>query len=198
MLRHEHRKGDWGIFIAVVLIIGMAAIWALIPVRVMEETWRLEQAQMMSLVGETSSDWIRAQMAGTMAVIVKDAEAATNALGDSQIERWLKGRIYTSLLWVSLATYRASTLLMWTLMSIPMIIAASIDGFYIREIRKTTFISQSPIRHKIGVNIFKLVSTAIVAWLIMPIPMPVVVAPIVICLLALSMWLWVGHLQKRL
>lgn len=198
MPRQEQKKGEWGAFIATLLVVGMVAIWALIPTRVMEATWQSEQTQMMLWAGESSNDWIRAQMAGTLAVIVKDAEMAAGSLGDSQIEHWLKGRIYTSLLWANLAIYRASTLLMWSLLGIPLIIAASIDGFYMREIRKTSFISQSPIRHKIGVHFFKLVSIAIVAWLLLPVPMPIVAAPTVICFFALSMWLWVGHLQKRL
>lgn len=80
----------------------------------------------------------------------------------------------------------------------PLILAASVDGFYVREIRKMAFTSQSPIRHKIGIHAFKMVSLAMVAWLCLPIPMPIVAAPAVVCFVAVSLWLWVANLQKRL
>jgi hypothetical protein len=114
------------------------------------------------------------------------------------MERWLADRIYASVLWGTTVAYRAYALLMWGLLGIPLILAASVDGFYVREIRKTAFISQSPIRHKIGVHFFRLVSIAMVLWLFLPVPMPIIAAPAVVCFMALSLWLWVGNLQKRL
>lgn len=198
MPRPEQKKGEWGTFIATLLIVGMAAIWALIPIRAMEETWQSEQNQMSSWAGESSDGWIKAQVAGALSALAEDAKKGADSLGDSQIEHWLKGRIYAGLLWANLVAYRAAALLMWSLLGIPLILAASVDGFYVREIRKTAFISQSPIRHKIGVHFFRLVSVAVVVWLGLPVPMPIVAAPLVICFIAVSMWLWVGHLQKRL
>lgn len=198
MPRPEQKKGEWATFITTLLIVGMVAIWALIPIRVMEATWQSEQNQMSSWAGESSDGWIKARVAGTLAALAEDAKKGADSLGDSQIEHWLKGRIYASLLWANLVAYRASALLMWSLLGVPLILAASVDGFYVREIRKTAFISQSPIRHKIGVHFFRLVSVAVVAWLGLPVPMPIVAAPLVICFIAVSMWLWVGHLQKRL
>jgi hypothetical protein len=198
MPRPEQKKGELGTFVATLLIVGLIAAWALIPVQAMEAAWQSEQSQMSSLAGSSSDDWIKAQAAGTIASLAKDAKDAVDSLGESQIEHWLKGRIYVSLLWANLATYRASSLLMWFLLGFPLIIAASVDGFYVREIRKTSFVSQSPIRHKIGVHFFRLVSIAVVAWLLLPFPLPVISAPAVICFIAMSMWLWVGNLQKRL
>lgn len=198
MPRPEQKKGELGTFVATLLIVGLIAAWALIPVQAMEAAWQSEQSQMSSLAGSSSDDWIKAQAAGTIASLAKDAKDAADSLGESQIEHWLKGRIYVSLLWANLATYRASSLLMWFLLGFPLIIAASVDGFYVREIRKTSFVSQSPIRHKIGVHFFRLVSIAVVAWLLLPFPLPVISAPAVICFIAMSMWLWVGNLQKRL
>jgi hypothetical protein len=198
MPRPEQKKSDWATFIATLLIVGMVAIWALIPIQVMEATWQSEQNQMTSWAGELSDGWIKAQAAGTLVAIAEDAKKAADSLGESPIEHWLQGRIYASLLWANLVAYRVSALLMWSLLGIPLIFAASVDGFYVREIRKTAFVSQSPIRHKIGVHFFKLVSFAILAWLFLPVPMPIFVAPMVVCFAAVSMWLWVGHLQKRL
>lgn len=198
-MRQEARKqGTWGGFIATILLVGFVAAWALIPSRVLEETWLAEKHQMAAWAGETTSRWIMPQATEFMTGTAREAAKAANDLGGSQIEKWLTDRIYASLLWANLVVYRAYALMMWALLGMPLILAASVDGFYVREIRKTAFISQSPIRHKIGIHFFRLVSIAMVLWLFLPIPMPIIAAPAVVCFMALSLWLWVGNLQKRL
>ena len=198
MARQEQKRGEWGSFFAVLLLVGLLAAWALIPVRVIDATWEAEQQQMTRWAGEGANQWIVQQTASALSETVKDAGKVATSLSKSDIERWLTDRIYASLIWGNLITYRSFTLLMWGLLGIPFVLAASVDGFYLREIRKTSFVSQSPIRHKIGIHFFKLVSLAILVWLCIPVPMPFIAAPTVICFLALSLWLWVGHLQKRL
>jgi hypothetical protein len=196
---HDPKKrGEWATFIATLLIAGLMAAWALIPAKVLEATWQAEQQQMSAWTGESTNRRVLSQVVGSMNGAAKDAERTAAGLGESVAERWLTDRIYASLLWASLVAYRAHALTMWGLLGLPLILAASVDGFYVREIRKTAFISQSPIRHKIGVHSFRLVSVAMVAWLCLPVPMPVIVAPAVVCFAAASLWLWVGHLQKRL
>lgn len=198
MARQEQKRGEWGSFFAILLFVGFMAAWALIPVRVLDATWQAEQQQMSTWAGEGANQWISLQTASALSETAKDASKAADSLSQSDIERWLTGRIYASLIWVNLITYRGFALLMWGLLGIPFVLAASVDGFYLREIRKTSFVSQSPIRHKIGIHLFKLVSLAVLVWLCIPVPMPFIVAPMVICFLAMSLWLWVGHLQKRL
>ena len=198
MARQEQKRGEWGSFFAVLLLVGLLAAWALIPVRVIDATWQAEQQQMTRWAGEGANQWIVQQTASALSETAKDAGKAATSLSKSDIERWLTDRIYASLIWGNLITYRSFTLLMWGLLGIPFVLAASVDGFYLREIRKTSFVSQSPIRHKIGIHFFKVVSVAVMLWLCIPVPMPFIVAPTVICFLALSLWLWVGHLQKRL
>ena len=198
MARQEQKRGEWGSCFAVLLLIGLLAAWALIPVRVIDATWQAEQQQMTRWAGEGANRWIVLQTASALSETAKDAGKAAASLSKSDIERWLTDRIYASLIWGNLITYRSFTLLMWGLLGIPFVLAASVDGFYLREIRKTSFVSQSPIRHNIGIHLFKLVSLAILVWLCIPVPMPFIAAPTVICFLALSLWLWVGHLQKRL
>ncbi|GAB1392989.1 hypothetical protein MASR1M60_11520 [Rhodocyclaceae bacterium] len=198
MARQEQKRGEWGSFIAVLLLIGVLATWALIPVRVIDATWLAEQQQMTRWAGEGANQWVSLQTASALNVIAQDAGKAAAGLSRSEIDHWATDRIYTSLIWLNLFTYRSFTLLMWGLLGIPFVLAASVDGFYLREIRKTSFVSQSPIRHKIGIHFFKFVSVAVLVWLCIPVPMPFIVAPTVICFLALSLWLWVGHLQKRL
>jgi hypothetical protein len=198
-MRQEARKqGTWGGFIATILLVGFVLAWALIPSRLLEETWLAEKHQMAAWAGEATSRWILSQAADFMTETAKQAQKAANDLGSSQIEKWLTDRIYAGLIWANVAAFRAYALMMWALLGIPLILAASVDGYYVREIRKTTFTSQSPIRHKIGIHFFRLVSVAMVVWLFLPIPMPIIAAPAVVCFTALSLWLWVGNLQKRL
>jgi len=196
--RQEQKRGEWGSFIAVLLLIGFLAAWALIPVRIIDATWLAEQQQMTRWAGEGANQWVILQTASALNVMAKDAGKAAAGMSRREIDHWAMDRIYTSLIWLNLITYRSFTLLMWGLLGIPFVLAASVDGFYLREIRKTSFVSQSPIRHKIGIHFFKLVSVAVLVWLCIPVPMPFIAAPVVICFLALSIWLWVGHLQKRL
>lgn len=198
MARQEQKRGEWGSFIAVLLLIGVLATWALIPVRVIDATWLAEQQQMTRWAGERANQWVILQTASALNVIAQDAGKVAAELSRREINHWATDRIYTSLIWLNLITYRSFTLLMWGLLGIPFVLAASVDGFYLREIRKTSFVSQSPIRHKIGIHFFKLVSVAVLVWLCIPVPVPFIAAPVVICFLALSIWLWVGHLQKRL
>lgn len=194
----SERRGEWGHFIAVMLIVGFMAAWALIPSRVLEETWHAENKQMEAWAGERAERWIRSQAFAAISAMAQDAEKVARNLGTSGIERWLTDRIYASVMWVATAAYRAYALMMWTLLGMPLILAASVDGFYVREIRKTAFIAQSPIRHKIGIHFFRLASVAVVVWLFLPVPMPIIAAPAVVCFMALSLWLWAGNLQKRL
>ena len=179
-------------------MVAVLAGWALIPVKVMETSWRTEQETMAAWAGEGTRRWIESQAGEMLNQVAREGAKAVNGMGSSQIDGWLAGRVYVTLLWASLVVYRAYVLMMWALIGIPLILAASVDGLYMREIRKHSFVSQSPIRHKIGIHFFRLVSVVMVVWLCLPVPAPVFVAPSVFCLLAFSFWLWAGNLQKRL
>lgn len=200
MARPERQRSEWNGFIAVLLFIGLGAAWALIPSASLDTAWQAERQQMSAWAGDASQHWIMAQAAGAMKETLGHARQASGGLGDSPIERWLRDRIYFSLLWANLILFRGYALLMWGLLGIPLILAAAADGFYIREIRKTAFISQSPIRHKLGVHFFRWVSLGLILWLCLPAPTPFFAAPSVVLFLALSLslWLWLANLQKRL
>ena len=198
MARPEKKRGEWGAFVGIVLMVGILAVWAIIPLKVMESSWRTEQETMASWAGEGTRRWIESQAGEILNQVAIEGAKAVNGMGSSQIDGWLAGRVYVTLLWASLVVYRAYVLMMWALIGIPLILAASLDGLYIREIRKHSFVSQSPIRHKIGIHFFRLVSIVMVVWLCLPIPAPVFVAPSVIGFMAFSLWLWASNLQKRL
>jgi hypothetical protein len=198
MAKEEKKKGEWGTFFAVILFVGIIVAWALIPSKALEATWQAEQGQMTAMAGATANRWILLKSADMMLGTASAAEKTVAGFSVSPFEKWLTDRIYAGLLWANIIIYRTQALLMWGLIGIPLILAASVDGFYVREIRKTAFTSQSPIRHKIGVHAFKAVSFVMVAWLCLPMPTPIILAPAVVCFIAASLWLWVANLQKRL
>ena len=198
MARPEKKRGEWGAFVGIVLLVGILAVWAIIPIKIMESSWRTEQEAMATWGGDGTRQWIESQAGEILSQLAKEGAKAVDGMGRSQVDGWLAGRVYVTLLWASLIMFRAYVLMMWALIGIPLILAASVDGLYVREIRKHSFVSQSPIRHKIGIHFFKLVTIAMVVWLCLPIPAPVFVAPLVISFMALSLWLWASNLQKRL
>lgn len=85
----------------------------------------------------------------------------------------------------------------WLLPGIPLAIAAYLDGQYVREIRKFSFVAQSPIRHKLGIRVMWLVLIGLMGWLLVPVPLALV-APTLTVAISYSLWLWVSNLQKRL
>lgn len=198
MAHPERKRGEWGAFVGIVMMVGILAVWALIPIRVMESSWRAELESLSAWAGESTCQWIESQAGELLRQVAREGARVVDGMGYSPVDGWLAGRVYVTLLWVSLIVFRAYVLMMWALIGIPLILAASLDGLYIREIRKHSFVSQSPIRHKIGVHFFRLVSIVMVVWLCSPIPAPVLVAPSVIGFMAFSLWLWAGNLQKRL
>jgi len=198
MARPEKKRGEWGAFIGIVLAVCLLMVWALIPATVMESSWQTEQESLSAFSGEGTRRWIEYQAGEILRDVAMDGARAVDGMGQSQVDSWLAGRVYVTLLWASLIVYRAYVLMMWALIGIPLVLAASVDGLYIREIRKHSFVSQSPIRHKIGIHFFRLVTIVMAVWLCLPTPAPVFVAPSVISFMAFSLWLWASNLQKRL
>lgn len=183
---------------AMLLLVAFVALWALLPVKSLEATLQSEVSQMEFWGGTGSDQWIKSRMAAMTIASARSIMRASDALGTKPIGRWMTGRLYASLVWMNLAAYRATSLLLWSFVGIPLMLAAAIDGFYVREIRKTSFTQQSPLRHRVGVYFSRWASVGIVAWLLVPFPVPSIVIPLTICVIAFAMWMWAAHLQKRL
>ena len=107
-------------------------------------------------------------------------------------------RTVVSLVWLHLSIHRTVTLLLWSLIGLPLILAAALDGFLVREIRKHSFVAQSPIRHKMGVRFLTMAIWVTLIWLMVPVPAPVLIAPGVIVFMAIAFWMWGSNLQKRI
>jgi hypothetical protein len=74
-------------------------------------------------------------------------------LGNQGFSQWTRSRIEATWLWLGLVAYRLNVLSGWLLPGIPLVIVAYLDGHYMREIRKYSFVAQSPIRHKLGIRV---------------------------------------------
>lgn len=192
------KQGSWAGFLAVVLLVGIILLWGLMPPAVIESSWRAEEAQLTTLGWEATHRWVMHQMGPMQVNLTTGTQMLAEGLGNNPFEQWLTGRLYVTLLWGSLIIYRFQLLLMWGLFGIPLVLAAVVDGFAMREIRKHSFVSQSPIKHRVGVYGFRGAGVSVALWLLMPIPLPALLCPAAYVGLALSLWMWVGNLQKRL
>ncbi|MEF8731226.1 MAG: DUF4400 domain-containing protein [Candidatus Accumulibacter meliphilus] len=118
--------------------------------------------------------------------------------GSADFSAWARERIVATWLWIGLVTYRMQVLMGWLLPGIPLVMAAYGDGQLVREIRKYSFVAQSPIRHSLGVRVLWTVLVGLAAWMVVPLPLPSLLPPLLIIAIAYALWLWVSNLQKRL
>lgn len=196
----------WSTFLAIALFILIVAVWVFIPPAVIRSAWMEERTQVYAIAGNSENavygritDDLQTSLAGVFQGYIRDAQAmGEGALGNSSFSRWTQDRIMATWLWLGLIAYRLQVLMGWLLPGVPIMLATYLDGHYVREIRKYSFVAQSPIRHKLGVRVMWIVLAGLAGWVIVPVPMPSLLAPILIVLISCSLWLWVSNLQKRL
>lgn len=197
----KDKSSGFGLAIAYVIFACLLGIFSLMPVKAFEETWQAEQKETISYGGEKTNAWILSQssvlVSGTTKFAIDLSSSVTSA-SYAGFGIWILSRIQSTLIWVSLISYRVYLLIMWALLGFPFFIAAAVDAYYTREINKDSFVSQSPIRHKMGVKLFYMVNFMLIAWLILPIHVPTLLIPILDVLMAMSSWMWIVNLQKRL
>ncbi len=202
----KNPDSGWSTFLAISLFILIVAVWVFIPPAVVRSAWMNERAEVYAIAGSGESavygrifDDLQASLAGGFRGCIRDAEAmGQGPLGNSAFSRWAQDRIMATWLWIGLIAYRLQVLMGWLLPGIPVMLAAYLDGHFVREIRKYSFVAQSPIRHKLGVRVTWIVLAGLTGWVIGPVPMPSLLAPTLIVLISCSLWLWVSNLQKRL
>lgn len=202
------RRNDSGV--ATVLAIGVfivvVATWVVISPAAIRSAWMKERGEVYALAGESEHVVYGQAVRGLNDSMVKDfqdflAEAESmgkGPLGNASLSQWMRSRIEATWLWIGLLMYRLHVLIGWLVPGIPLAIVAYLDGHYIREIRKFSFVAQSPIRHKLGIRVMWAALVGLSCWLLMPIPLPALIAPVLTVSLSYSLWLWVSNLQKRL
>lgn len=202
------RRNDSGV--ATVLAIGVfivvVATWVVISPAAIRSAWMKERGEVYALAGESEHVVYGQAVRGLNDSMVKDfqdllAEAESmgkGPLGNASLSQWMRSRIEATWLWIGLLMYRLHVLIGWLVPGIPLAIVAYLDGHYIREIRKFSFVAQSPVRHKLGIRVMWVALVGLSCWLLFPVPLPALIAPALTVSLSYSLWLWVSNLQKRL
>ena len=202
----KNSDSSWSTFLAISAFILIVATWVFIQPAVIRSAWMEERAQVYAIAGNGESavygritDNLQTSLAGVFQGYIREAQAmGEGPLGNSAFSRWTQDRVMATWLWLGLIAYRLQVLMGWLLPGIPIMLATYLDGHYVREIRKYSFVAQSPIRHKLGVRVMWVVLAGLAGWIIVPVPMPSLLAPTLIVLVSCSLWLWVSNLQKRL
>ncbi len=190
---------QWLNFLLILSGAALLGAWLLIPPAIAEKTWHEEHRQLIDWAGESAHQWVVGQASGMLDAVSADATTLMNQLDlDNDLEKWISERTYVTLLLMSILIVRLFSLVMWILLSAPLLLAATVDGYHVREIRKTSFVFQSPLRHMAGTRLILLSCMAAIVWLCIPLPVPTVITPIIVLLIALALWLWSAHLQKRI
>lgn len=193
-------KGGSGAVIVLFVILGILAVWSLIAPEFLMNSLQAERTFSMQMGGIDSDRWIYTQSLSANMNFIKDSTSAIKATQSlpSMMKSWSQERVIVTWLWYSLITYRAYMLLLYFFILFPFVIAISLDGWGVREISMHRFASQSPMKHRLGVVISNATLICIAIWIVLPIPIPSVVAPLTIVAIGCSSWVWLCNLQKRI
>lgn len=198
MTNYKSRINPWTSFLIFAFITAFAAALLFLPEQTVRHTAQQEREQMITWAGNLPSKWIGISTREFIRDFPDEIHAINTLDINQTLKNWLKERFYTLLIWYDVCIYRMFSVAVWFLLFLPFLIAASIDGYYLREIRKSMFTSQSPLRLKIGSVTSILSIFSIMTWLLIPIPVPVIIAPLILALMGFSCWIWTANLQKRI
>lgn len=192
-------SGTTGVIAMFAILIALA-VWVFISPSFLMKSIEAERAFAIGLGGQASDRWIYTKtLESSMdylkssASSIKDTKVLPNA-----IRRWAQERIIATWLWLSLITYRGFMLLLYFFILFPLVVALSMDGWGVREISTHRFSSQSPMKHRMGVVMSNFTLIGVVVWIVLPFPIPAVVAPLAIIAVGFSSWMWLSNMQKRI
>lgn len=202
----KRADSGFGTALAIGVFVIVLATWLFIHPSVIRGAWMAERGEVYALAGEGEHrvfgqviTSLQQTMSRDFQNFLLDADAmGQGKLGNVGFSQWTRSRIEATWLWLGLVIYRLHVLMGWLLPGIPLAIVAYLDGHYVREIRKFSFVAQSPIRHKLGIRVMWVVLIGLAAWLLVPVPLPAIIAPTLTVAISYSLWLWVSNLQKRL
>ena len=199
-MAEKKNRSSFGTTLAFISILGGLAVWALVTPEYLMRSLQSEREFSMRMGGVDADRWIYTQsISGSMNII----KNSTSAIKDTQslpamMKSWSQERIIVTWLWTSLITYRAYMLLLYFFILFPFVIAITMDGWGVREISMHRFSSQSPMKHRFGVVVSNTTLICVAIWIIVPFPIPSVVAPLAILAIGFSSWVWLRNLQKRI
>ena len=195
-------KHSFASIILIIVLFGSLLIAALVPEQTFEAVRAKEQAQIVSRLGEDTDQWILDRIFRWLETVNAEAgnylEQKESFVGKPAIDQWMVHRVYAITIWAHVILYRMGMLILWLAFALPCMLAAFTDGFYQREISKASFTSQSPVRHKAGLEMVKLISMLMLLWIFMPVFISIIIAPVAIAAGSFAWWMWMSNMQKRL
>jgi hypothetical protein len=196
----KKQKGSFGATMALLAILAAAFVWALVTPEYLMQSLMSEREFSMSMGGIDADRWIYTQSISGSMDIIKDSTSVIKGADSlpAPVKRWTQERVIVSWLWFSLITYRAYMLLLYFFALMPFVMALSMDGWGVREISMHRFSSQSPMKHRMGVVISNANLVFVAVWMVLPMPIPSVFAPIAILAMGVASWIWLSNLQKRI
>ncbi|WP_291982603.1 hypothetical protein [Candidatus Accumulibacter sp. ACC005] len=184
----------------------MAATWAFIPPTAIRNAWIAERAEVYAIAGKGESDVYGRTLDDMEKSLASDFRKLhhrrsidrAGTLWEFRPQRLGAGPDRRDLVVDRPGRLPLQVLMGWLVPGIPLVMAAYSDGQLVREIRKYSFVAQSPIRHSLGVRVLWAVLVGLAVWMIVPLPMPSLLPPLLIVSISYALWLWVSNLQKRL
>ena len=200
MAKDQKEQGSFTALWMVLVLIVAIGTWMLITPEHLLKSLTGERAFVTKLSGQQADQWIFGKMISVSAGQIQGMSAAIKDTKDTPgaLKEWVQNRVVVTWLWGSLIVYRIYLLMLFWFILMPFTIAVAIDGYSTRMIRTFQFSSQSPIRHRIGVIISTTVMFGVAIWLVLPIPVPSMVAPLAIASIGWATRMWVSNLQKRI
>lgn len=195
---HKNHGHGIGKLIATLFVVMVMLTLAFMPAKVISAAWDSERSMTRAIGSATFDRWIMLESEKVTAGWGEAANAAIDNMAGAGLARALSERIYVAFVWLNLIVYRAISVMLWLLIGIPFVFAAAIDGYYVREIRKESFIAQSPIRHKLGARVMQHSTLGIMIWILLPVTVPPIISPLLILLSGFASWIWLANLQKRI
>ncbi len=199
MADKKHKSSFWTTMSMISIVVAVA-MWALITPESMMKSLQSERDFSMKMGGVDADRWIYTQSISGSMDIIKDSTSVIKGTESlpAPVRRWAQERIIVTWLWASLITYRAYMLLLYFFVLMPFVFAISMDGWGVREISMHRFSSQSPMKHRMGVVISNANLFFVAFWMVLPIPIPAVFAPLSILAMGIASWIWLSNLQKRI
>lgn len=182
--------------VVIVMLVLMAFLW--VRPETLAAAWEDQQRLTARWIGTAADSRAIAMIHDWIARLHGWTRDRIEGIADIAVNRWMAERLYVLAAWTSIDLYRAAAFAFMGLYFVPILIAAALDGLYAREIRKTAFVAQSPLMHKLGSYAWKLFAASALVWLLLPYGVPAALVPAASALLAAAVWAWMVNLQKRI
>lgn len=201
MAEGKKSNGDGGLFWYGLAALVMVVMIVVTPLDILNRSLSHDRSSMSYLVGDDDEQEIY-DLAESISMATGggfgDLSIEGSALGRGKLGAFVKDRLEAFRVWVTIVLYRGYVTLMWLIVTLPLLIAIFVDAYAIREIRKETFVAQSPMFHRRAVQFATLGLIVVPLASFVPIHVPPLITPIMLVLWGWAFWFWIIHMQKRI